>query len=211
MALATCKVVPTCEKTRPITPKLRLIRNFCSEVIYPASRKRLVTAKPSGPNVTSSRVGYELLDVIAGLACSSMAILYRKDIVLVSWITFEMVMITAPLIVVDWLNNWPIGLKLNGELSKFCSQTFLVIISSWSYWLPRILQIASYGFVCLGFFGISTLVAFVTDVIQVATLHLHMCCVIITIVVYGLRLSTSTLWNLFQGMVYNFYTGRIFG
>jgi len=38
------------------------------------------------------------------------------------------------------------------------------------------------------------------DVIQVATLHLHMCHVIVTTVVYGLRLSTSTLWNLFQGV-----------
>ena len=40
------------------------------------------------------------------------------------------------------------------------------------------------------------------DVIQVATLHLHMCYVIVTTVVYGLRLSTSTLWNLFQGMIF---------
>ena len=39
------------------------------------------------------------------------------------------------------------------------------------------------------------------DVIQVATLHLHMCHVIVTTVVYGLRLSTSTLWNLFQGKI----------
>lgn len=40
--------------------------------------------------------------------------------------------ITVPLTVVDWLNNWPIGLKLNTELSEFCSQTFMVIISSWN-------------------------------------------------------------------------------
>lgn len=39
------------------------------------------------------------------------------------------------------------------------------------------------------------------DVIQVATLHLHMCYVIVTTVVYGLSLSISTLWNLFQGIV----------
>lgn len=40
------------------------------------------------------------------------------------------------------------------------------------------------------------------DVIQVATLHLHMCHVIATTVVHGLRLSTSTLWNLFRGMMF---------
>lgn len=46
------------------------------------------------------------------------------------------------------------------------------------------------------------LVAFVIDVIQLATLHLHMCYVIVTTVVYGLQLSTFTLWNLFQGMIF---------
>ena len=127
-------------------------------------------------------------------------------------------MISTPLMVVDWLDNWPIGLKLNRELSKFCSQTFLVIISSWSCkwllfnpwgsgnilldWLPKVLKIAFYGFACLGPLGALTLVAFTMDVIQVATLHLHMCYVIVTTVVYGLRLSTSTLWNLFQGMIF---------
>lgn len=122
----------------------------------------------------------------------------------------------VPLMIVDWLDNWPIGLKLNRELSKFCSQTFLVIISSWSCrlllcelgggtdvfldWLPRALEIAFYGFTCLGFLGVSSLVAFLADVIQVTTLHLHMCYVIITTVVRGLKLCTSTLWNLFQGI-----------
>ena len=46
------------------------------------------------------------------------------------------------------------------------------------------------------------LVAFAMDVIQIATLHLHMCYVIVTTVVCGLQLSTSTLWNLFQGMTF---------
>jgi len=112
-------------------------------------------------------------------------------------------MIATPLTVVDWLDNWPIGLKLNRELSKFCSQTFLVIISSWSYWLPKVLEIAFYGFACFGPLGASVLVAFAIDVIQVITLHLRMCYVIVTTVVYGLRLSTSTLWNLFQGKCHN--------
>jgi len=60
---------------------------------------------------------------------------------------------------------------------------------------------AFYGFTCLGLLGASTLVALAVDVIQVATLHLHMCHVIVTTVVYGLRLSTSTLWDLFQGVI----------
>jgi len=161
------------------------------------------TARPPGPNIISSALSYELLDVVVGLACSCMVVLHREAILLVSWATFEVVMITTPLVVVDWLNDWPIGLKLNRELSKFCSQTFLVIISSWSYWLPRISEVAFYGFACLGLLGASTLVAFSLDVIQVATLHLHMCHVIVTTLVHGLRLSTSTLWNLFQGKCYN--------
>lgn len=69
-------------------------------------------------------------------------------------------------------------------------------------WLPRVLEIASYGFACLGLLGVSMLVAFTADVIQVATLHLHMCHVVVAAVVHSLRLSTSTLWNLFQGKVY---------
>jgi phosphatidylinositol glycan class Q protein len=64
------------------------------------------------------------------------------------------------------------------------------------------LEIAFYGFASLGPLGASMLVAFAIDAIQVATLHLHMCYVIVTTVVYGLRLFTSTLWNLFQGMIF---------
>ena len=60
---------------------------------------------------------------------------------------------------------------------------------------------ACYGFACLGLLGASTLVALAVDVIQVTTLHLHMCHIIITTVFYGLRLSTSTLWDLFQGVI----------
>jgi len=130
-----------------------------------------------------------------------MVVLHQETVLFVSWTTFEMVVITTPLMVVDWLNNWPIGFKLNRELSKFCSHTFIVIISSWSYWLPRVLEMAFYGFACLGLLGASTLVAFGIDVIQVATLHLHICHVIVTTVVHGLGLSTSTLWNLFQGVM----------
>ena len=64
------------------------------------------------------------------------------------------------------------------------------------------LEIAFYGFGFLGFLGASLLVAFAADVIQVITLHLHMCHVLITTVVHGLKLCTSTLWNLFQGMIF---------
>ena len=43
--------------------------------------------------------------------------------------------------------------------------------------------------------------AFAIDVIQVATVHLRMCHIITSTVVYGLKLSASTLWNLFRGTV----------
>lgn len=71
------------------------------------------------------------------------------------------------------------------------------------------LEVAFYGFPCIGLFGASTLAAFAADVVQVATLHLHMCYIITTTVVYGLRLSTSTLWNLFQGTVASLWNGYI--
>jgi len=154
-------------------------------------------------NVISAPLLSELLDVIAGFACSSMMVVHRENLSLSTRIMFEGGITTMPLMVVDWLNNWPIGLKLNTELSKFCSQTFIVIISSWNYWLQGVLEVAFYGFPCIGLFGASTLAAFAADVIRVATLHLHMCYIITTTVVYGLRLSTSTLWNLFQGKCYN--------
>ncbi|KAF9653013.1 DUF1000-domain-containing protein [Thelephora ganbajun] len=174
---------------------------FISQIAYLISRKNTGTGDPPGLNAIPSALNSELLDVAVGLACSSMVILHRETLLLFSKTTFEVAMITAPLMVVDWLNNWPIGLKLNRELSKFCSQTFLVLISSWNYWLPSILEVALYGFAYLGLLGALTLVAFTADVTQVATLHLHMCHVIVTTAVHGLRLSTSTLWNLFQGIV----------
>ena len=59
----------------------------------------------------------------------------------------------------------------------------------------------SYGFTCLGIFGASVLVAFAADITQVATVHLRMCHILAGTGVYGVRLSISTLWNLFQGIV----------
>lgn len=65
-------------------------------------------------------------DHVRGAKClSHMVLIIVMDLI-------QVAMITTPLIVVNWLDNWPIGLKLNKELSRFCSQTFLVIISSWS-------------------------------------------------------------------------------
>ena len=103
------------------------------------------------PKVISAPLSSGLLDVIAGLACSFMMFVHRENLSLSTRVMFEVRNVfymlcrllrthwlgtqgvtTMPLMVVDWLNNWPIGLKLNTELSKFCSQTFMVIISSWN-------------------------------------------------------------------------------
>jgi hypothetical protein len=68
-------------------------------------------------------------------------------------------------------------------------------------WLPRVFEIAFYGFSCLGFLGVSVLVTFAADIVQVATLHLCICNIIATAVIRALMLYASTLWNLFHGMV----------
>ena len=81
-------------------------------------------------------------------------------------------------------------------LFRLCADGYILLD-----WLLRILDLALYGFSYLGLLGGSTLVGFAADVIQVTTLHLHMCHIIATMVAYGLRLSITTLWSLFQGMV----------
>jgi len=113
----------------------------------------------------------------------------------------------------NWIEaEWGVGQVLLPDILSYYFflelYVILVRVTRWWIdtlldWLQRVLEVAFYGFACLGILGASTLVAFTADVVQVATLHFHMCHVIATTVVYGLRLFTSTLWNLFQGKCYN--------
>jgi len=120
-----------------------------------------------------------------------------------------------------WLDSWPAGLKLNTELSRFYSHTFMGLIALWHstcrhsalhpsltnycdytgsfrtliYLLPMVFSVLELG----SAFGVTMSLAMVCDLVCVFMAHIQLC-YLVSVTVYGhlLRLVAS-LWNLFRG------------
>ncbi|KAG1749164.1 N-acetylglucosaminyl transferase component-domain-containing protein [Suillus paluster] len=97
-----------------------------------------------------------------------------------------------------WLDSWPAGLKLNTELSRFYSHSFMGLISLWNRGFQTVIPLLPIVFSALELgsaFGV--------------TMTLAMLCYLISVTVYGhlLRLAAS-LWNLFRGRRHNVLRNR---
>ncbi|EPQ52601.1 Gpi1-domain-containing protein [Gloeophyllum trabeum ATCC 11539] len=111
-----------------------------------------------------------------------------------------------------WLDNWPAGLKLNTELSNFYCSTFIGIIGLWgqilSFVIPY-LPTLIYAVGVLGSCGSTMVVSSLLDLLNVFTVHLHIC-YYIGAAVYRQQLRTlDSLWNLFRGKRFNVLRNRI--
>jgi phosphatidylinositol glycan class Q protein len=121
-----------------------------------------------------------------------------------------------------WLDSWPAGLKLNTELSRFYSHTFigLVIIwggtysCQWAYaisahvsrsigflhqgapYLPMII----YAIGALSCGGVTLAISLFLDMLALLTAHIYMCYVISGAVYQKMLKTAGSLWNLFRGM-----------
>ncbi|KAG1754179.1 N-acetylglucosaminyl transferase component-domain-containing protein [Suillus lakei] len=110
-----------------------------------------------------------------------------------------------------WLDSWPAGLKLNTELSRFYSHSFMGLIALWNRGfqtvtplLPMLLSALELG----SAFGVTMAFAMVCDLVCVFMAHVQLC-YLVSVTVYGhlLRLAAS-LWNLFRGRRYNVIRNR---
>ena len=102
----------------------------------------------------------------------------------------------------DWLMGAPAGLKLNNELSSFLGNFFLFHVDIWMTYLTLIekyLPLAVHVLLLSSHFGLSMLLAFLNDMINGLSFHLH-CFYIYAASLYRVQLKALlSLSRLFRG------------
>lgn len=117
---------------------------------------------------------------------------------------------------IDWLNSWPVGFKLNTELSNFMSSTLKFGLNIWKgkvpycpsltadLIFPRLPEMYMYMFVVAGTIaGLITFFSHALDAFRLMTLHLR-AGYLFTRALYRWQMSAlGGLWNLFRGKRWN--------
>ncbi|GAA5958141.1 hypothetical protein JCM3765_002828 [Sporobolomyces pararoseus] len=108
----------------------------------------------------------------------------------------------------EWLNDWPGGVKLNTELASLICESFLFLSRLWDDFalvpflprLPSILRVLG----TLGYIGgASLLLAFASDLLHVLTFPFLGCYVAATLTYRWSLVGLSALFNVFRGKKYN--------
>ncbi|KAJ6629933.1 N-acetylglucosaminyl transferase component-domain-containing protein [Mycena sp. CBHHK59/15] len=110
-----------------------------------------------------------------------------------------------------WLNSWPAGLKLNTELSRFYSHTFIGLVAMWGYILQRgapHLPAILYVFGVLSASGMTMAISLFSDLLALCTVHIYVCYLISNFLYAKLLRTAGSLWNLFRGKRYNVLRNR---
>ncbi|KZP29999.1 Gpi1-domain-containing protein [Athelia psychrophila] len=151
-------------------------------------------------------------DVIVGTAfgvflCENnhgLAALLRRTVenIVITWLQHALI----------WLDSWPAGLKLNTELSRFYSVTFIYLLGLWGYVLNQVLSYLPAILYAIGVSscaGMSMGISLFSDLLFLFTAHIH-ACYLISATVYHHQLQTlASLWNLFRGRRYNLLRNRV--
>ncbi|GJN88761.1 hypothetical protein Rhopal_001729-T1 [Rhodotorula paludigena] len=114
----------------------------------------------------------------------------------------------------DWLNSWPMGVKLNDEMAclpssrsplppRSDSLTRAVVLEPSLRYLP----VALIG--CAGMLGASSLLALAADLVALLTLPFFACYVVATLVYCWSLTTLGALFNVFRGRKYNPLRSRV--
>ncbi|KAF8646007.1 hypothetical protein AX16_007433 [Volvariella volvacea WC 439] len=124
------------------------------------------------------------------------------DAYFISWVQWSL----------RWLDSWPAGLKLNTELSRFCSHTFIKVVALWG----DVLHSAAPSFSTLIFLagvmscmGSTFLISICMDTLALLTVHIYLCYLITNFIYQKMLQTAGSLWNLFRGKRYNVLRNRI--
>ncbi|ORY29757.1 N-acetylglucosaminyl transferase component-domain-containing protein [Naematelia encephala] len=106
-----------------------------------------------------------------------------------------------------WLDEWPVGLKLNAPLSQFSCTSLQLVVTRWSSFLSPVLQ-DNYQVIYMvlahaSLGGLTLWLALLSDVFRLITTHLYLGYRLTsTICIWQLR-SLGGLFNLFRGKRWN--------
>ncbi|GAA5914870.1 hypothetical protein JCM8208_003034 [Rhodotorula glutinis] len=111
----------------------------------------------------------------------------------------------------DWLNSWPMGVKLNSEVAGLICRAFVALTRVWEgAVLKPVLVHLPVGLIgCAGFLGASSLLALSADLVSVLTLPFFACYVAATLVYRWSLRSLGALFNVFRGRKFNPLRNRV--
>ncbi|KPV75846.1 uncharacterized protein RHOBADRAFT_52865 [Rhodotorula graminis WP1] len=111
----------------------------------------------------------------------------------------------------DWLNSWPMGVKLNSEVAGLVCRAFVFLTRVWegAVLKPVLLHLPVGLIGCAGFLGASSLLALSTDLVSVLTLPFFVCYVAATLVYRWSLRSLGALFNVFRGRKSNPLRNRV--
>lgn len=114
---------------------------------------------------------------------------------------------------VRWLMGWPAGLKLNDSLNSFLGRFVLTLSQAWvGTWQSLCAPFGTYlmaGLSLSGIFGLSMMLAILSDALSFATLHLTLISRLTSTLFHTEISSAIALFHLFRGKKRNMLRRRI--
>lgn len=162
------------------------------------------------PSYTSLYNGVWLIanDLILGWAIGTWLQVNSTQLASTAAASLKPVLIGFPIDTLDWLDNWPTGVKLNSQLSRFfrdvytaitqlCGDAILEMFSKGDghhlrqtlYWLGTATR----------FFGLSMLLCLLIDMFRLATMHATLCYKVQRAIFVYFCSSLRSLFHLFRG------------
>lgn len=118
----------------------------------------------------------------------------------------------------SWLDDWPVGLKLNTELSHALCQCFIAITDIWSCkyiciscckYIDCDLDVltrseehfptAVFLLGLSGRLGLTFTLSFCSDILSLLTIHIYISYLATTMAFSRVLVTVGSLWNLFRG------------
>ena len=194
------------------------LQQFC---YWPIQYKTLRKRKKDWDSVTNSHPDYIRFynslwlvanDVIMGIALGTYIIDNADGVaaainhVLTEWMIFGLRSM------IEWLTDWPAGLKLNNELTSFLADLVIWVIEYWSYCLDSIRPILPHLIMFVGFSGFAGAtmpIAMFSDLLSLFTMHIYWFYVASARIYHWQLTIIISLFHLFRGKKHNVLRNRI--
>ncbi|WVO14708.1 hypothetical protein L204_102346 [Cryptococcus depauperatus] len=166
-----------------------------------------IREKSRGYNLFWNTIWLILNDLILGHVASNLLAIYHPWLIAHLPSAFDEYLVKMPISGLRWLNDWPVGLKLNTPLCQFFCMAIEACIRRWNNvvaplldaYLSCVLTILSW----LSLTGLTTTLALVSDLLSLLSLHLWFSFKMMNLVYEWQVSSLGGLWNLFRGKRWN--------
>ncbi len=151
-------------------------------------------------------------DVILGHAASVLLVQNAAMLAGVGRGLVEGYLVNGVFWLLSWLESWPVGLKLNTELSLFFSDAYASLTHAWhsqalAYVLPRLEALVLATAVVGRWMGVTMVLCVMQDVVSICTLHITMFYTLSSRTLRAFVYVLSALFDVFRGKKRNALRG----